>query len=224
MTQTIVQPPAPNPTCDPGTPRHTWLEDVAGLLTGAFLASVGLSLLDAGGVGTGGVAGLALLVARWVPVGFGVLFFLLSMPFVALAISRKGWSFTLRSAAALGAMVVFTKLQPLAIQLEHVDRLYAALVGNLCAGLAILILFRHGASLGGFNVVALIAQERRGWRAGYVQLALDSVVVASFFFVGSLSDVLVTALGAVMLNSILVMNHRPGRYTGAVVRSGPPSA
>lgn len=202
----------PSPTSAPAVPRHTPVEDLAGLLTGSFLASLGLHVLDAGGVITGGTAGLALLLAHVVPLGFGPLFALLSLPFVALALRRKGRRFTLRSGLALAAVAAFSLLHPLAIPLQGVHPVYAALAGNLAAGVGILIVFRHGASLGGFNVVALLCQERRGWRAGYVQLALDTAVVAAFLAVGDGSQVLLSALGAVVLNLVLAMNHRPGRY------------
>lgn len=209
MTESIrevVEPPAPL--------RHSWLDDLAGLLTGAFAASVGLFLLHSGGVVTGGTAGLALLLSPLLPLGFGPVFLLLSLPFVALGLRRKGWSFTLRSLACLATVALFAEIHPRALSLAAVDPVYAALAGNLAAGMGILILFRHGASLGGFNIVALLCQERRGWRAGYVQLALDSVVVACFAVVAEPALVLWSALGAVVLNLVLAMNHRPGRYLG----------
>lgn len=203
---------APSPPAASTAPRHTPVEDLAGLLTGSFLASLGLHVLEAGGVITGGTAGLALLLAHVTPLGFGLLFLLLSLPFVALALRRKGRRFTLRSGLALAAVAAFSLLHPLAAPLEDVDPVYAALAGNLAAGVGILIVFRHGASLGGFNVIALLCQERRGWRAGYVQLALDTAVVAAFLAVGDGSQVLLSAAGAVVLNLVLAMNHRPGRY------------
>lgn len=209
MTRTPLA-TAPRPTAT--GPRHTPTEDLAGLLTGAFVASAGLFVLDTGGVVTGGTAGLALLLAHALPFAFGPLFLLLSLPFVALAVSRKGWTFTLRSAVAVAAVAAFSLLHPLAVRVDHLDQAYAALAGNLAAGLGILIVFRHGASLGGFNVVALICQERRGWRAGYVQLALDTAVVVAFLAVGDVTQVLLSAAGAVLLNLVLAMNHRPGRY------------
>lgn len=209
MTRTSLATPRP-PVAT--APRHTPAEDLAGLLTGAFVASAGLFVLDGGGVVTGGTAGLALLLANVLPLAFGPLFLILSLPFVALAVSRKGWRFTLRSAMALAAVAVFSLLHPVAVQVEHFDRAYAALAGNLAAGVGILIVFRHGASLGGFNVVALICQERRGWRAGYVQLGLDTAVIVAFFAVGDTTQVLLSAVGAVVLNLVLAMNHRPGRY------------
>ena len=45
----------------------------------------------------------------------------------------------------------------------------AVLFGFL-SGSALLALFRHGASLGGIGILALMLQDRLGWRAGWVQL------------------------------------------------------
>ena len=197
------------------TPPHTRVEDVAGIVTGSFLASLGLFVLAAGGVTTGGTAGLALLLshgARW---SFSLCFVVVSLPFVALAVRGKGWAFTARSAVAVALVSSFSALQPQLMGGLTVGPLYAALVGNLLAGVGILVVFRHRSSLGGFNVVALICQERLGWRAGYLQMALDVAVVLAFAVVSrDLALSLASAAGAVLLNLVIAMNHRPGRYTG----------
>lgn len=195
-------------------PPHTRTEDAVGIATGAFLASMGLFALDAGGVTTGGTAGLALLVTHAASWSFHVAFLAVSLPFVALAVRRKGWGFTARSAVALALVSVFTALHPLALRVGSIDPVYAALVGNLLAGLGILVVFRHGASLGGFNVVALLCQERLGWRAGYVQMALDVAVILAFATVSDPGVAVASGAGAVLLNLVIAMNHRPGRYTG----------
>lgn len=85
---------------------------------------------------------------------------------------------------------------------------------NLLIGIGVLIVFRHSASLGGFNVLALPAQERLCWRAGYVQLGFDVAVVLLALTVVPPVGVLLSALGVVVLNTVLAMNHRPGRYLG----------
>jgi uncharacterized membrane-anchored protein YitT (DUF2179 family) len=79
-------------------------------------------------------------------------------------------------------------------------------------GLGLLVIFRHGASLGGFNVLALLLQERLNFRAGYVQMGLDVSVILLALFVVAPATVLLSAVGAVVLNIILAFNHRPGRY------------
>ena len=105
-------------------------------------------------------------------------------------------------------------LHPAALGSLHIDPVYGVLGGNLLAGVGLLILFRHQSSLGGFNILALLLQEKLNWRAGYVQMVLDvAIVLASLVLVPPLLMVLFAA-GATLLNLILALNHRPGRYLG----------
>ena len=197
------------------SPAHTPVEDAAAVVTGAFLASLGLFLLNEAGAATGGTAGLALLASRLGDWPLPLTYALITLPFVALAVTGKGWAFTLRSAAAVALVALFSLVHPAAATLSHLTPAYGVLVGNLAVGVGILVLFRHGASLGGFNVIALLCQERRGWRAGSVQGCLDASVVLLSAVVVPLEIVVLSAAGAVLLNLVLAMNHRPGRYLGA---------
>jgi uncharacterized membrane-anchored protein YitT (DUF2179 family) len=196
-------------------PRHTWVDDVAGIATGVVVASLGLRLLSAAGAVTGGTAGLALLLGHVLPWGFGTIYVVVNLPFLLLAGLRKGWGFAIRSVVAIALVSALTALTPAALPLEHLAPVYGTLVGNLLLGLAVLFLFRHGASLGGFTIVALLAQERLGWRAGWVQLGLDAVVLALSALVTPLPVVVASVAGDVVLNLVLAINHRPGRYLGA---------
>jgi uncharacterized membrane-anchored protein YitT (DUF2179 family) len=75
-----------------------------------------------------------------------------------------------------------------------------------------LMLFRHRASLGGFNVLVLYLQERFGWRAGQVQMVFDCAIVLAAFAVVDWQQIIWSVVGAVVLNMTLAINHRPGRY------------
>jgi len=78
--------------------------------------------------------------------------------------------------------------------------------------LGLLALFRHGAGLGGVNILVAFLQERFGLRAGYVQLGIDLLILASGAFVVSLGQLAWSVGGAVVFNMILGINHKPGRY------------
>lgn len=206
--------PTAAPALPPSAVRHSALEDVLGILTGTFAASLGLFLLKSSGAVTGGTAGLALLVSYSVALPFGVIFFAVNLPFFALAVWKKGWNFALRTGAAIALVSVMASLHPAALGTLHIDPVYGVLGGNLLAGVGLLILFRHQSSLGGFNIMALLLQEKLGWRAGYVQMVLDvAIVLASLALVPPLM-VLLSAAGATLLNLVLALNHRPGRYLG----------
>ncbi|TFD54029.1 YitT family protein [Cryobacterium frigoriphilum] len=195
-------------------PRHSLLEDVLGILTGTLIASFGLFLLKSSAAVTGGTAGLALLLSYVGSVPFGVLFFAVNVPFFLLAIWKKGWNFTLRTVAAVALVSLFSSLHPLMLQIDDLNPVYGVLLGNLVVGVGLLVLFRHRSSLGGFNILALIVQERLGWRAGYVQMVLDVAIVLAALTVVSPLVALLSAAGAVVLNLVLALNHRPGRYLG----------
>ncbi len=93
--------------------------------------------------------------------------------------------------------------------------MYPVLLGNLLAGVGLIVLFRHGSSLGGFAVVALGCQDRFGWRAGYVLLTGDALVLLLSVAVVVAPPVLLLSVGgALVLDLVLAVNHRPGRYLG----------
>ena len=191
---------------------HRPTEDVLGVLTGTFLASLGLYFLQTAGAVTGGTAGLALLLTHALSTPFAVLFALVNLPFFALAWWKKGWVFTVKTAICVGLISMFSLIHPQFVPLDEVPLPYAVIGGNLLVGVGLLIIFRHGASLGGVNILALILQERAGLRAGYVQMTLDVAVILLSLLVLDIPRVLLSALGGVILNVVLALNHRPGRY------------
>lgn len=190
---------------------HTLLEDALGYVTSIVVTSLGLYLIQSVGAVTGGTAGLSLLVSYWTGLPFEVLFVLVNLPFFGLALSKKGIGFNLRSLGCVIAVSEMTRVHADLLRLDGLDTVYGVVAGNLLVGLGLLVIFRHGASLGGFNVLALLLQERLNLRAGYVQMGLDVSVILLALFVVSPATVLLSALGAVVLNIILAFNHRPGR-------------
>lgn len=192
--------------------RHSVLDDLQALVGGTMLVSLGVTLLNSAGLVTGGVTGLCLLLHYATGIAFGKMFFALSLPFYAFALRKLGWRFTLKT---LGAVLLFslsTELLPGVLQLARVHPLYAALMGGMLAGVGLLMLFRHRASLGGFNILCIYLQERFGWRAGLVQLAIDTLILLASLALLRPSAWLLSLAGTAVLNLTLAVNHRPGRY------------
>ncbi|MGC3993594.1 MAG: YitT family protein [Propionicimonas sp.] len=194
--------------------RHSLVEDVFGLVSGTFVASLGIYLLKSAHAVTGGTAGLSLLLSYATGWSFGVLYFLTNLPFFVLAVRAKGWDFSVRTLVSIALVSGFAYLHPLMLPETLLNPVYATLVGNLLAGVGMLMVFRHRSSLGGLNTLALIVQDKVGWRAGYVQLAMDAVIILAALSVVPLGNVALSAAGAVVLNVVLAFNHRPGRYLG----------
>ena len=66
--------------------RHSLVEDAFGLITGTFVASLGIFLLKSAHAVTGGTAGLSLLLSYATGISFGVLYFVTNLPFLVLAV------------------------------------------------------------------------------------------------------------------------------------------
>lgn len=194
--------------------RHKLHEDLFAMLTGTTLVALGIVFYAEVTLTTGSSAGLALLLQYVTGIPFGWLFFLINLPFYVLAILRMGWPFAIKTFACVALVSLFTAQFPLWLDISGVEPLFAALVGGGLMGLGMLSLFRHKASVGGINILALYLQDNFGIRAGWFQLGVDAVILVFAFFVLTVDRVVYSILGAVMLNLIIGLNHRPGRYIG----------
>ena len=194
--------------------RHPLWEDGLALLTGTALVALGIAFYSHAGLLTGGTVGLAFLLKYLAGWSFGPAFFLLNLPFYALAIWRMGWKFTLRTVCAVGLVSLFAELTPQWVRFAELNVIYAAVFGGFAIGIGLLILFRHRASLGGVNILALFLQERFGLRAGTFQMGIDALIVMAAVFVVPADKVLLSVLGAEALNLVLAINHRADRYMG----------
>ena len=194
--------------------RHSIFDDLFGLLSGSILFSVGLSLLHASGVLTGGAAGLALLISNNTGAQVGTIYLLIGIPFFFLALWKKGWRFTLRSTLNVAFVSYLTNEMPKVFVLQIQNIFVATIIANVLLGVGMIVIFRHFSSLGGFNVIALLAQERLNIKAGYVQLGLDAVVLLIGLTSFSPQIVLISLVGDGILNICLAINHRSDRYVG----------
>lgn len=192
--------------------RHRFYEDLLAIPLGSLMVSIGVVLFAKATVLTGGAAGLALLLQFALGWNFSVLFFVINLPFYWLALHRMGLPFTLRTIAAVALISFFVWATPLWLRIESVAPLYAAIAGGVAMGLGLLALARHRTAIGGVNILALYLQERHGIRAGWVQLGIDATIFAAALFLLPLEKVALSLVGTVVINAILAMNHKPGRY------------
>lgn len=202
-------------TPDLSTPsKHKLHEDVFAILLGTLLVSLGIAFYAEVQLTTGSSAGLALLLQYVTGIPFGWLFFGINLPFYALAFWRMGWPFALKTIISVALVSYFSSQIPNWMDIVSMDPLFSALAGGALMGLGILSLFRHKASVGGINILALYVQDNFGIRAGYFQLGVDAIILVAAFFILPFDRVLYSVLGALVLNMIVALNHRPGRYVG----------
>ncbi|MFN6952403.1 MAG: YitT family protein [Albidovulum sp.] len=192
--------------------RHSLLDDVQGIAYGAGMAAFAITLLTHLGLVTGQTAGLAVLVSYATGWGFGPVFFAVNLPFYWLGWKRIGPAFVLKTFAAVALMSALAMLFPRWVTFAHLDPIVGAVLFGAISGSALLALFRHGASLGGVGIVALLIQDRTGFRAGWTQLLFDLMVFALALLLRDAATVAISALGALVINLVIAVNHRRDRY------------
>jgi uncharacterized membrane-anchored protein YitT (DUF2179 family) len=192
--------------------KHTLIEDAQGIAYGATMAAFGIVILTHLGLVTGQTAGLAVLISYATGWGFGPVFFAINLPFYVLGYLRMGLAFTVKTFLAVALLSALSLWLPGQISFAALNPWVGAVLFGFLSGSALLALFRHGASLGGIGIVALMLQDRLGWRAGWVQLGFDAALFALAFAVIEARLVLISFLGALVVNLVIAINHRRDRY------------
>lgn len=196
--------------------RHTLFEDIYAVLTGCILAVLGLLMLQAAGLVTGGMAGLALLLSYLLPMSVGVLFALLNIPFLGLGGRSMGKAFVVKAVAANLLIMVLAIAAPLGFRIGEVNGLFAALVGGTMIGVGLLLLARHQVGIGGLGILALVLQKAFGWNAGRTMMIGDALILcasAPVLHMGT-QQFAYSVVSAVAAAGVLIVFHKPGRYTG----------
>ena len=120
------------------TYRHRSYEDVLAILLGSSCAALGLALYHHAEILIGSTAGLALLVTYVTGWSFGLVFFVINLPFYWLAWRRIGHQFTFKTFGAVALLSWISWMLPSWLEIGEVDPLFAALAGGSLIGLGVL--------------------------------------------------------------------------------------
>ena len=194
--------------------EHSLVDDAQAFMLGTSMCALGMTMLTHLGLITGQTAGLAVLISYVTGLSFGPVFFVVNLPFYWLAWVRMGPRFTAKSFIAVAMLSVIAELMPHHVSFASLDPLLGACLIGSVVGLGLIVLFRHGASLGGIGVLALYLQDKTGFRAGWTQLIFDGALFAAAFLVLPPGLVFYSLVGAAIVNLIIAVNHRKDRYIG----------
>ncbi|MCE5972325.1 YitT family protein [Sinirhodobacter sp. WL0062] len=192
--------------------HYSLFEDIQGLIIASAQAALGIHLLRAAGLVTGGTAGLALIISYLTGWSFSLVFFVINIPFYGFAYWARGAAFCLKSLTTVTLVSLLAEaLKPL-FAVGSIHPGISAVMFGVSAGVGLLGLFRHSGSLGGVSIVAVILQDKFGFKAGWTQLAHDLVLFAVALWILPIDRVLWSLLGAVILNFVIAFNHRRDWY------------
>nr|MBL8410556.1 YitT family protein [Dechloromonas sp.] len=194
--------------------RHSLFEDAQALLVAPLFVAFAILLFRQAGLFTGGTVGIAFLIHYLGNWPIGPTLFVINLPFYLLAVKALGWRFTIKTFIAVSLLALYAELLPSLISLQTLNRSFAAVMAGFLAGVGLLMLIRHKASLGGIGILVIHLQNTRGWRAGKLQMAADCLILAAAALFRDPTSVALSILGAVALNLVIAVNHKAGRYMG----------
>lgn len=88
--------------------------------------------------------------------------------------------------------------------------MFSALLGGMPVGFGLILLFRHEASLGGLNILAVYLERRLGIHASKTTvLAGDLVVLLLAMMVVDMTSLMYSMLAFLTLCSVVGRYHRP---------------
>lgn len=198
----------------PSAPLHTRFEDGQALFAGSLFVGIAMMMFAQAGLLTGSTAGLAFVLHYATGWSFGLVYFVINLPFYWFAWSRIGHAFTIKTFLSVAMLSLMTTLGPRFLHIDYLHPLFAAIAGGLLMGTGVLFLARHKSSLGGATIVSLYAQDRWNIPAGKVQMVIDCCVVLLALCVVSWERVAWSILAAIVMSVFLWVSHRPGRYNG----------
>ena len=194
---------------------HSLYEDAYGIASGVLFVAVGVAMLNAAHLVTGGIAGIALLLSYVAAHPPGVLFALINLPFFLVGYFLMGWRFTVKSMIGSVLIMGMLAIMPHVYTIGYIHPAGAALIGGTFCGMGILSFARHDAGVGGTGILTLWIMQRYGINAGRTQMMIDGVIMlASLLVVAPILSGW-SALSAVAMSTVVLTWHRPGRYVAS---------
>ena len=152
--------------------------DYAVLALGAALTALAFSAFFLPhDIAPGGVTGVATVLAHFLPLGVGLISFLLNLPLFLVGLRSAGWRFALRSFIAMMLLSLLIDVFPRVDAAG--DILLAAVFGGVIMGVGLGLVVRAGATTGGTDMAARLVHDRAEFLSIPVVLfAIDGLVVA----------------------------------------------
>ena len=153
------------------------LKDYAQMTLGALIAGAAFALFFLPhDIAPGGITGIATVLAARIPLGVGLLSFLLNVPLFLMGYRHVGWRFAVRSFIAMTLLSLFIDVLP------HTDlsgdTLLASVFGGGLMGIGLGMVVRGGATTGGTDMAALLLHRHLSFLGiPAILLFIDGLVI-----------------------------------------------
>lgn len=160
-----------------------WIKKYFLLLLGSLIYTTGLEIfLVPNNIIDGGVVGISIMASYLTGFPFGAFMILLNLPFLYMGYKQIGKSF------AISTVISIVAISILSAQFEPIpsitgDYFLAAIFGGIITGAGVGLIIRHGGSLDGTEIVAIIMDKKTTFSVGEVVMFFNLFILGSAGFV-----------------------------------------
>ncbi len=160
-----------------------WLKKYAFLILGSLIYTAGLEIfLVPNNIIDGGVVGISIMAAHITGIPFAVYMVALNLPFLYLGYNQIGKTFAISTLVSIVAMSILSMFFEPIPQITE-DYFLAAIFGGIIAGAGVGLVIRHGGSLDGTEIVAIILDRKTSFSVGEVVMFFNLFILGAAGFV-----------------------------------------
>ena len=147
------------------------------VLLGLIITSLGIKVLSNSLLTFGGTAGIATILTYVTNISWGVLFFIVNLPFFFISIQELGKWFTISSLLSITGISFIREGLDLWIPAFDINIILATVIAGLLIGFGVTFVLNNGSSLGGIHILGLYIDKKFGLNRGIVLFACDSLII-----------------------------------------------
>ncbi len=160
--------------------------DLMFMAIGSLIYAIGINGFTApNNIAPGGVTGIATMLNYIFDTPIGTVVFMINIPIVLWAVVEIGYKLVAKTAMAILLNSIAIDTVALFMPEYHGDALIITLIGGVCEGVGLSLVFMRGATTGGTDLTARVLNRRlRHLSMGKLMLAVDGciIVVSAFVF------------------------------------------
>lgn len=162
---------------------RSMISKIIWMIFGAFLASVGLEIfLIPNDVIDGGVTGISIISSYLSKIPLGVFLMVLNIPFLIIGYRQIGKTFALSTLFSVACLSVgVSVLHPIPGLTK--DVLLASVFGGITLGAGVGLIIRHGGSLDGTEIIAIILGDKTSFSIGEIIMFFNLFILGGAGFV-----------------------------------------
>ncbi|MBQ6560048.1 MAG: YitT family protein [Erysipelotrichaceae bacterium] len=180
-----------------------------------FALAIGMFILP-GSILSGGVAGIANLLASYVTIDADIMTIIINTTLFIVGSIFLGRQFFLNTLIYAASYPFFLLLVTRVLPVYDIDPLLASVYGGVIGGIGIGVIFRNGGSSGGTDALALILEKFFQVKVSRTIMVMDAITVVAGLFIYGMNAVLTGLICVFVLT--LTMERVMNIYNGVTAQ------